>query len=787
MPETPTHERPIDRVIDRLARGGYQPTENGPSKWKSRCPSHKGSSFNLSIEEASDGKVLLNCHHVELGRQTCSASSIARELGLTLGDLFVRTNRPARSPKKPHLGKPHETPEAAIASIVKRLGEPTACWVYEELHGTQRFPLMHVYRFEKDGNKEFRPIHPTAEGWYLGDPAGKLPLYRLPEIPSAEAVVVVEGEKCCDLVRMLGLVATTSAHGAKSPAKTDWSPLAGKLVIIIPDNDEAGEAYALAVATILSQLDPRPRIRILRLPLAEKGDDIEQWLTGVVPDNWDLVDCREELQRLWSDAPLWIPPPGSVPPAATAEEETPLNLTEWGNARRLAKAYGDKIRFCYSRGEWMVWDGQRYVADNNGEVWRYAKTIPRLLMAEAAKEYWEDRESILKWALRCESKKVLQASIDLTWSEPGIGVGPDDFDRDPWMLNCPNGVVDLLTGEIRPQRPEDLLSKMTSVPYEPQRDCPRWKNVIAELFDDDEEMIAYIQRAAGYSITGDTGEHALFLCDGTGRNGKNTVLDTIRDVAGDYGTVADPRIFLTDGQTDHPAGLATLAGRRIVVTSEVDVEKKLAEGLVKRVTGDRTISARFMHQNPFEFEIHFKIWMLANSKPDITGQDQGIWSRIRVIPFNVFIPPEKRIKGLSEILVKEEGPGILAWLVEGCREWHRIGLQEPKRVLEAVENYRSDQDVVGDFLAQCTVSYLDHPELRTRAKVKAGDLYKAYMDWCTDNGERFPMANRKFGIEITKRGHATEKSNSVAFKLGLALIKEPHSSYREKDSRDNLY
>lgn len=553
MPETPSSERPIDRVIRLLEKHGCGPKENGPGQYRSRCPVHKGSSSNLSISEGSDGAVLLHCHHVERGNLTCSAAAIARELGLAIRDLFPRREKRSLKPRKTSFAQAFESAEAAVASISKKLGPPTASWTYEEEHEGKRFPLMIVYRFDPaGGGKQFRPVHPAAEGWFIGDPPGKLPLYHLPEAQAAEAVVIVEGEKCADLMSQMGLVATTSAHGAQSPNKTDWAPLAGKHLAIVPDNDEPGEAFAENVAAICAGLHPKPRIKVLRLPLQERGDDVDEWIRNVVPDNWDLDDCRRELLRLWKEAPEWHPPDGAAQVAQAESTDTaPPNLTEWGNARRMAKAFGSKVRYCYPKSEWMVWDSKKWVADTNGVIWRYAKELPRLLLEEAKDEFFEDRQRVLQWALRTEQRRTLLSSIELLWSEPGIGVMPDDFDREPWLLNAPTGVIDLLSSEIREQRPEDLLSKITAVDYDPQCDIPLWRDVLDTVFQGNAELIAYVQRILGYALTGDVSEHAMFLHYGTGRNGKNTILDTVREVMGDYATVADPKIFLTAGMGDH--------------------------------------------------------------------------------------------------------------------------------------------------------------------------------------------------------------------------------------------
>lgn len=205
-----------------------------------------------------------------------------------------------------------------------------------------------------------------------------------------------------------------------------------------------------------------------------------------------------------------------------------------------------------------------------------------------------------------------------------------------------------------------------------------------------------------------------------------------------------------------------------MLTSEVDAGQQLAEAQVKRLTGDRTIKARFMNQNWFEFDMTAKIWMLANAKPEIHGRDEGIWSRIHIIPFDVFIPQEKRIKGLSDILFNEEGPGILAWLVQGAMEWHRIGLKDPERVSKAMESYRSEQDVVGDFLSSLYEIHNDADVCRNyRVECKA--LYRSYVEWCQEMGERETLTARRFATDLTTRGHAILRSDGKDYRVGLKL------------------
>jgi hypothetical protein len=312
---------PTERLVARLKSLGFDPRPTGSDSWESRCPAHDGDRRNLSVSRGDDGRTLVHCH-----ARDCPAGDIAAALDLDLADLFPpRYDRP--TPTRPRANgkaradrKAHPTPEAAIGATARKLGNPTAAWTYHLADGTE---AARVYRFDPEGErKEFRPVHLTSEGWVMGDPPGLWPLYHRCDLADSGRVYVVEGEKACDLARNLGATATTSAHGAKSAHKTDWSPLAGLDVVIVPDTDPEGEGYSQAVIAELAKLSPRPTARVVRLADlwrtdAEiiKGADIEEWLQDGVPDGWEPEQCREELDRVAELAPMLDlnPPPPAEP------------------------------------------------------------------------------------------------------------------------------------------------------------------------------------------------------------------------------------------------------------------------------------------------------------------------------------------------------------------------------------------------------------------------------------------------------------------------------------------
>jgi uncharacterized protein DUF3987 len=326
---------PIDNLLSRLKAAGCDPKETGTGQWRSKCPSHQGRSSNLSIKEGDDGSVLLNCHHQDGGGQSCNAEAITKALGLSLRDLFPPRGaapsnaKPRSKPQSGGNGKPYPTAEKAIGAAANAAGGKVSThgpWIYKAADG--KGEEMRIYRIDMpDGDKQFRPVYRDSAGWHLGDPRkSSLPPYHLDELAAAPLLVVAEGEKCADLVRDLGIPATTSSHGSNSPHKTDWSPLAGttamadgavqmgKTVVIIPDNDDPGRGYKEAVATILSGLNPPPIVKVLELPLKDEGDDIEQWLQGL-PASWGPDEKKAELLKLIGRAEEWKP----AAAAATAD------------------------------------------------------------------------------------------------------------------------------------------------------------------------------------------------------------------------------------------------------------------------------------------------------------------------------------------------------------------------------------------------------------------------------------------------------------------------------------
>lgn len=468
-----------------------------------------------------------------------------------------------------------------------------------------------------------------------------------------------------------------------------------------------------------------------------------------------------EVVKIAGSAARYEPNPKLIVPGHAPQR---FHCTDLGNAERLVAAYGDDLRYCYPWGRWLVWDGQRWRVDESGSVEAMAKTVARRILHEAAEaEAPEWRKSLVAWAAQSETKHRIEAMIVLARSEPGIPVLPSQLDADPWLLNCQNGTLDLRTGELRPHRREDLLTKLAGAPYDPAATAPVFEAFLRRILPDP-EVRRYVQKLAGYSLTGEVREHRLPVFHGTGRNGKSTLVGIWLYVLGDYGRQAAPEILVLKSHDEHPTALADLFGARFVATIEVGEGRRLAEALVKSLTGGDKMKARYMHRDFFEWDPTHKIVLVCNHLPLIRGTDEGIWSRIDLVPFTVVIPEEERDEALPTKL-RDEAAGILAWMVDGCRLWQAEGLGRPPAVVAATAAYRSEQDALAEFLADCCV-------IQPPARVETTVLIRAYVDWCERNHEQ-PLSRKALGLRLAERGIEQAKSHGKRYYVGIGLLGEP--------------
>jgi putative DNA primase/helicase len=439
------------------------------------------------------------------------------------------------------------------------------------------------------------------------------------------------------------------------------------------------------------------------------------------------------------------------------------NLTDLGNAERFVADHGEDVLYCYPWRKWLVRGGARWIRDEAGRVHKLAKGRVRGIYREASEAEDESRRKALaKHAAASESETRIRAMVELAKSE--VPVAPEELDADPWVLNVLNGTIDLRTGELREHRREDLITKLAPVEYDPAATAPTWEAFLERVLPGD-ELRAFVQRAAGYSATGDTSEQCMFIHHGPGANGKSTFQETLAAALGDYAMRTPTETLLVKRSGGVPNDVARLKGARFVTASETEEGRRLAESLVKDLTGQDTISARFMWAEWFDFKPTHALHLSTNHKPEIRGTDPAIWRRIRLIPWAVTIPPAEQDRRLAEKL-RGELPGVLAWIVRGCLAWQREGLQAPEEVRQATQAYRAEMDVLAAFLADCCVR--DEYE-----EAFAGELWGAWKRWCEETGEQ-AGTQKRFGGRLAERGFLNHRDSRTGRKVWSGLSLRPN-------------
>ena len=428
------------------------------------------------------------------------------------------------------------------------------------------------------------------------------------------------------------------------------------------------------------------------------------------------------------------------------EQKEPRHLTDLGNAERLKDLYGGVIRYNYERKLWLIWTGKYWRWDDGNEVMRLAQKTARSIYSEITDRDDEDAtKAKAKWAAMSEGNQRLCAMIAQT--EPLVSIKLNQLDCDEWLLNCNNGTINLKTGKLQKHNPEDLITRVIDTEFNPDAVSDEWLKFLNRIFDNKTDLIAYIQRALGYSITGNQGEQAIFFCNGSGWNGKSTLLGVIRKILQEYSAEVEPSAFMVDknrGGGPNEA-IASLYKVNFCSSTEIEDGQKLSTSLLKRMTGGESLRCERKFEHGFNFRPQYKLWLCGNHEPEISDTTNSIWNRLKKIPFTVKISADERIKDYDTKLVKEHNAAILAWLVKGCLEWQRVGLGESPEIKEATQTYRDSQDVLHDFLTECCFE-------QASATCFKSELYKAYEKWCDDNGDKYALGKKTFNARIAEKG-----------------------------------
>lgn len=498
--------------------------------------------------------------------------------------------------------------------------------------------------------------------------------------------------------------------------------------------------------------------------------------SGRYRQKWERVDYRERTigKALEGMTEFYTGPGGrnvNTPQQQTAAAGA-WNLTDVGNGQRLAARHGRDLRYCAPRGTWFLWTGQRWRPDAGNAVRELGKATARSILTEAALIDDEDRrKAYVKHAFASERDRSLRAMLWCAETEPGIPIMPEELDADPWALNCLNGTLDLRTGELRPHRREDLLTHLCPVIYDPDAKSALWEGFLQRVTCGDLALQRFLQQVAGYALTGSTREEKLLFVYGPARSGKSTFLGALQATLGeDYSHTCDFEAFLRRKPTGGPKDdLANMAGKRLVVSVETDEGARLAEGLIKQLTGGDRVRARRLYANSIEFLPQFKLFLAANDRPKARDDDDALWERILEVPFPHSIPREERDPDVKTILCdpSESGAAILAWAVTGCLEWQRDGLQVPKAVELSTASYRESMNPLGEFLAErCILS----PGMWTPSAA----IMDAYRQWAQGANVRYTLnankvAERLRALDCVPEQHPTSRTRGWR---GVGLLTE---------------
>lgn len=419
--------------------------------------------------------------------------------------------------------------------------------------------------------------------------------------------------------------------------------------------------------------------------------------------------------------------------------------TDAGNGEQFAHLYGDSLRYDHRRKRWLTWAGHWWEPDADAEVQRLAKDAARYRYQQGSSiEDLKDREAEAKWAISSESKMRMDAALSRAQSEHPIADAGATWDSDPWLLAVDNGVVVLDTGRLRDGNQADRITMHSPVEYDPDAKCPRWEAFVREVFAGDDELVDYIWRACGYSLTGITSEQCLHISFGSGWNGKTRFREAVEAVMGDYAGNTAFSTLEYAGRYAIPNDLAALQGKRLVTASEVNEGRRLNEARLKMLAGEDTVTARFLYSEHFSFRPVAKVWLSVNHKPFVGDNSSGFWRKIRLVPFT------QSFKGRADKQLEEklrnEHSGILAWMVRGCLEWQKRGLEPPGIVKGATEQYRAESDPLAAFSEEACIAKPD-------ATTKASNLYKRYKLWAEDAGlsDRERLSSTKFGTMMGER------------------------------------
>jgi len=794
--------RDIQDILVRLhnvkkSNGGYT----------ARCPAHADKENSLSVSAGRDDRILVKCH------AGCMFEQIAAAMGLEPKDFFPNSmaTEGARASNKRNPDLQVAQP-VTLESLSQDKGIPIT-FLTHYVTASVNHVIIHYRNFDGTPARDrlrFALIASKGSRWGEGKESPiAYGVWRVPRMAQkSDSLLLVEGESD-SWTAWYHNIAALGIPGADMTSKLtqkDIEPF--KRVYVWREPDRGGEVFVKGVIYRLMTefqytgdifiVDP-PKDEVTGQPIKDINEMHKHVLRacGVKPSDINVLDANAESLKLfkYKFKKAWetlITEKESSPENATIQSlsETPpvipvadyivkerakkqqaltgctFALTDMGNADRMLYYCGDDILYCYTWKKWLIWSETHWAKDVTGEIERKAESTVKTILTEADKEKsGEMYAEIVTHAKRSQSTAQIGALIERTKNRRPVE--PPQLDTDLMAFNTQNGTLNLRTGELKAHQRADLITKISPVAYDSNAKAPLWDKFLQTVTEQNDELISFLQRVVGYTLSGDTTEHCMFFLHGTGRNGKSVFLNVLAYVMGDYGSSVRPDVLMAKPQGDTiPNEIAALNAVRSVFTIETESGRRLAESMLKQFTGGDTVSARFLHSEFFNFRPQFKIFMASNHKPVIRGQDVAIWERIHLIPFNKYIKREDRDPFLEQKLCKE-APGILKWALDGCIAWQSVGLRPPSIVKIATDDYRSEMDLLAEFLEDVCV-------FQHRATVPKASLWKSYAKWCTENSVKYPINRREFKECLLTKGVLDKKTAGVRVWENVRLVDEEY-------------
>jgi len=579
------------------------------------------------------------------------------------------------------------------------------------------------------------------------------PAWCSPGFRDHQRVLIIEGEMNGMAVHLAlpDLFAVMAPAGASQYLYLE--ALKGKDVFIYADGDDAGRQAQGKWAADAREAGARS---VRSLPRQEQ-------------DACDVVaaEGREALAKLYRQ---WLVAAGAAPPAPPGydfdvSEFLSYPMTDLGDARRFLLLHQGEIYHVPERGQWLVWEGNRWRFHPDSYAWQrvvalgeVTRNVAEGIQDEDAKKLW------MKHAAGLESTSKARRTVTMLQNSPKIILSDARLDAHPHLMNLANGTLNLRTGFLQAHDRNDMLTKMSPVEYDPEAEAPLWEAFQHRICCGDEELIEFKQRAMGYSISSSTREQCFFIAHGTGANGKSVEQNVLSYVIGDYSKPAEFSTFASRQHTGGPRPeVIDLAGARTVFVNEGNFSERLDEAQIKKITGGDTLKTRLLYSNMLvEIDAEWKIWMATNHKPPVIGTEAGIWRRVKFIPYNAFIKPHERDPNMAEKL-RAEASGILNWLISGYQKWDREGLTNPEVVQASTQEYRDENDPLHDFLEEMTERMPGE-----EVWVKFTDLWQAYLKW-VDHERTRPVTKRTFANMLSERGFNTDVRKHQRVRMGLRL------------------